>query len=1703
MSNTSYGASSCLDCAVGTYSNTTGAENATFCILCPAGKYQNESGSRDCAECVDDSDSPLGSVNQSACACNSGFYGNGFTGCTACGPNSFSRAGSAHCTCDAGYQGLAGVDCQACLPGSSAPFYPRTSISLACTSTQSSNPSCQVTFTSLPTDPAIILKLNIGVLNTDFDDSNEYIESVEIGNPWEPQPPSSFSDLKSGGFDNRCDVMTAIMDSHVVSVDSTGELVVRLKASHAVGSKKCDGKTLSAQVTVTWENTKIDQCVSCAPGTYSNSKVWTFAGDVLQPFTVLYLDQHDNIMLSIAARCARVVGENACVVDEGYSIHVDTRNVDAADGDMGQAEPGILVHRSSDDLDSHGNDTDVLPFEWTVSVDHVGYTLALANAKEQHRYPAHIPWSFFSHVNISCGIQGQEDCEGAINLTQSQGSPSDRCVTCIAGKFQNVTSPDASTSQAHCLACPAHSVSGVGSTICECEKGWTPVWIQEFGWSRMECVACPAGKYKSTVGPQSCEACAAGKYASSEAQTSCNSCPNHQYQDLSQSTTCHSCAANAGRWGNSIMCFCNPGYEGDGMSGYTKVQARECDQNVSSLDKIYQTYDAYRRVYNATNNPGITAEQLVKYCGLACEHQAGGFTVSASGECLCEHMGVANTSAQACVLSGYERYEFNRRYAQLTAVVPMLRCRACEAGKYKTYHGTSSCVDCEIAKYQAAIASSKCLACEAGKYQSGPSSSSCLLCGNHSDSVSNRASCSCNAGYQGSFDASGGYYCSACGTGMVKARSDEQQALSFGFSSVDGAFIQNLVDESTLVRTTWRVDCHQSQDDDFCKSYIGDEEVANRDLLFHDAGLQPKTAGGCNWDDGVAVTIDLRRPTLITSIVRYLSGGSTRLHCNQNAALSMAGSFTGEEIEVFSCSSYSACFRDPLPGGGRTLTFPATTARFVRYYTSRSNVDPEVHITDLQVFGVKDRASKCLDCPVGHYVETTAALACTACAPGTYQDMPASTSCKSCAPPAQPIHDPYPSGTMFKFRVMKVRAGSTRRVNESAVSEIRLYDDNGVALKPTSLIRAGQASFVLSLSSPHKLSHYSWITATDDPSLDPVGWTLEARMWDSSWMIVHEFYGETSVIPSARGVIVGPFDVRLPGASSNSTVGRSACECPGGYAGEWRNISSADQTLDMNLAGSDAVAAAVPVVSTYMTTVCDACSAGTYTPYSFDTTQSAVCSSKTGLNTTVGVGRNDVGVDLKFTFQCSSEATVDFRALAMLQQRAVSAWSHCANERSTCFCPGSVRFGHKETSRWSIPHNVAGSIQCSNSIFGDPAYGAAKTCECNAHHTPTLQAVSNIGRDSCTSSAPCSVCKGDCDSDNDCQGSLKCFQRNGNDPGPQGCATSGKMEDWDYCYDPNFTGHGVNSIHLTVDNIQSVVWDMGNITNETSQQWMFSSPSTPKVQCSAGLHTLSITGVQRFELQTVEIVSDSSKWQFVVDETSSCEVRFESVPTAAISTVSIQVRSQLEQVGGCSDCQVHQVGYLASVVSHAANSSILLQDSPTLFTGFDCKFYSYIDEMRDGSQFTAFDQLTPQVSMTFSHLNWANKNDFGAISGLDTSRFGALITGYVYCHTSGQYEFKTSSDDGSWLWIDEAFVIENGGWHGMRERTGSLYLSAGYHWCRIQLFDSGGGAGLIVRYKGPDTNEVWTLLPGYNTGSEQASSSAVLLPPPRIQSTRS
>ena len=58
----------------------------------------------------------------------------------------------------------------------------------------------------------------------------------------------------------------------------------------------------------------------------------------------------------------------------------------------------------------------------------------------------------------------------------------------------------------------------------------------------------------------------------------------------------------------------------------------------------------------------------------------------------------------------------------------------------------------------------------------------------------------------------------------------------------------------------------------------------------------------------------------------------------------------------------------------------------------------------------------------------------------------------------------------------------------------------------------------------------------------------------------------------------------------------------------------------------------------------------------------------------------------------------------------------------------------------------------------------------------------NKGGSGCTASNKCGECEGDCDSDSDCHGSLKCFQRNNKTP-VYGCMTGGggDNKDTDYC----------------------------------------------------------------------------------------------------------------------------------------------------------------------------------------------------------------------------------------------------------------------------------------------------------------------------------
>lgn len=87
-------------------------------------------------------------------------------------------------------------------------------------------------------------------------------------------------------------------------------------------------------------------------------------------------------------------------------------------------------------------------------------------------------------------------------------------------------------------------------------------------------------------------------------------------------------------------------------------------------------------------------------------------------------------------------------------------------------------------------------------------------------------------------------------------------------------------------------------------------------------------------------------------------------------------------------------------------------------------------------------------------------------------------------------------------------------------------------------------------------------------------------------------------------------------------------------------------------------------------------------------------------------------------------------------------------------------------------------------------------------------------------------------------------------------------------------------------------------------------------------------------------------------------------------------------------------------------------------------------------------------------------------------------TGNINIKSGGRYDFWTRSDDGSKIYINGKKIVDNGGWHGMRERHGRVDLTSGAHDFVAEFFEGGGGAGMEVKYQGPDSNNRKVFIPG-------------------------
>ena len=132
----------------------------------------------------------------------------------------------------------------------------------------------------------------------------------------------------------------------------------------------------------------------------------------------------------------------------------------------------------------------------------------------------------------------------------------------------------------------------------------------------------------------------------------------------------------------------------------------------------------------------------------------------------------------------------------------------------------------------------------------------------------------------------------------------------------------------------------------------------------------------------------------------------------------------------------------------------------------------------------------------------------------------------------------------------------------------------------------------------------------------------------------------------------------------------------------------------------------------------------------------------------------------------------------------------------------------------------------------------------------------------------------------------------------------------------------------------------------------------------------------------------------------------------------------------------------------------------------------------------SFSNKIVQASGTTTSIPNISTGTGGVISGdsnsVSRSDYAVHWQGYFVPKITGDHTFWTESDDMSYLTIDGAIVVDNGGFHGMVEKNGKINLTKDKRYkLYIYFSEKGGGDEIIVRFFHTGMSEWTTDFNGY------------------------
>jgi hypothetical protein len=151
---------------------------------------------------------------------------------------------------------------------------------------------------------------------------------------------------------------------------------------------------------------------------------------------------------------------------------------------------------------------------------------------------------------------------------------------------------------------------------------------------------------------------------------------------------------------------------------------------------------------------------------------------------------------------------------------------------------------------------------------------------------------------------------------------------------------------------------------------------------------------------------------------------------------------------------------------------------------------------------------------------------------------------------------------------------------------------------------------------------------------------------------------------------------------------------------------------------------------------------------------------------------------------------------------------------------------------------------------------------------------------------------------------------------------------------------------------------------------------------------------------------------------------------------------------------------LLSAAVAAGDSNTPAQDD--VKPGLVGEYFQLDDAIED---FPSVEGKKPNLRRIDKQVNWDSTDEEFADSKM-SEHFYVRWTGILRVPKDGKYTIYTESDDGSRLWIGDKKVVDNGGLHGMEEKSGEIELKAGDVALKADFFENEGGAGMKILWEG-------------------------------------